>query len=63
MIFIGLATYPSKKEIILKANKTGFPDKQIAKAVNNAEDEVRARRKSGHGSRRSIHPLLSSLLT
>ncbi|KAJ4345707.1 carbamoyl-phosphate synthase (glutamine-hydrolyzing) cpa2 [Didymosphaeria variabile] len=35
-----------KKEIILKAKKLGFSDKQIAKAVNSTENEVRARRKS-----------------
>jgi carbamoyl-phosphate synthase large subunit len=35
-----------KKEIILKAKKMGFSDKQIAKAVHSTEDEVRARRKS-----------------
>ena len=35
-----------KKEIILKAKKLGFSDKQVAKAVNSSEDEVRARRKS-----------------
>jgi carbamoyl-phosphate synthase large subunit len=35
-----------KKEIILKAKKMGFSDKQIAKAVGSTEDEVRARRKS-----------------
>ena len=35
-----------KKEIILKAKKLGFSDKQIAKAVNSTEDEVRARRTS-----------------
>ncbi|KAK8243838.1 hypothetical protein HDK77DRAFT_368989 [Phyllosticta capitalensis] len=35
-----------KKEIILKAKKLGFSDKQIALAVNSTEDEVRARRKS-----------------
>ncbi|KAF2736658.1 carbamoyl-phosphate synthase [Polyplosphaeria fusca] len=35
-----------KKETILKAKKLGFSDKQIAKAVNSSEDEVRARRKS-----------------
>lgn len=35
-----------KKEIILRAKKLGFSDKQIAKAVNSSEDEVRARRKS-----------------
>ncbi|APA06897.1 hypothetical protein sscle_02g016670 [Sclerotinia sclerotiorum 1980 UF-70] len=35
-----------KKEIIQKAKKLGFSDKQIANAVNSTEDEVRARRKS-----------------
>jgi carbamoyl-phosphate synthase large subunit len=35
-----------KKETILKAKKMGFSDRQIAKAVNSTEDEVRARRKS-----------------
>ncbi|KAK8168501.1 hypothetical protein IWX90DRAFT_108026 [Phyllosticta citrichinensis] len=35
-----------KKEVILKAKKLGFSDKQIALAVNSTEDEVRARRKS-----------------
>lgn len=35
-----------KKEIIMKAKKLGFSDKQIALAVNSTEDEVRARRKS-----------------
>lgn len=35
-----------KKEILLKAKKMGFSDKQIAKAVGSTEDEVRARRKS-----------------
>ncbi|KAF2468196.1 carbamoyl-phosphate synthase [Lindgomyces ingoldianus] len=39
-----------KKEMILKAKKLGFSDKQIAKAVNSTEDEVRARRK-GFGIR------------
>ncbi|KAF2835521.1 carbamoyl-phosphate synthase [Patellaria atrata CBS 101060] len=34
-----------KKELITKAKKMGFSDKQIAKAVNSTEDEVRARRK------------------
>jgi carbamoyl-phosphate synthase large subunit len=29
-----------------KAKKQGFSDKQIAKAVNSTEDEVRARRKN-----------------
>lgn len=33
-----------KKELLLKAKKQGFSDKQIAKAVNSTEDEVRARR-------------------
>jgi len=35
-----------KKELMLKAKKMGFSDKQIAKAVNCTEDEVRARRKN-----------------
>jgi carbamoyl-phosphate synthase large subunit len=35
-----------KNEVILKAKKLGFSDKQIAKAVGSTEDEVRARRKS-----------------
>ena len=35
-----------KKELLLKAKKQGFSDKQIAKAVNSTEDEVRARRLS-----------------
>jgi hypothetical protein len=35
-----------KKDIILKAKKLGFSDKQIAKAVGSTENEVRARRKS-----------------
>lgn len=35
-----------KKEILLKAKKMGFSDKQIAKAVGSTEDDVRARRKS-----------------
>ncbi|KAF2146769.1 uncharacterized protein K452DRAFT_262871 [Aplosporella prunicola CBS 121167] len=34
-----------KKEIVSKAKKLGFSDKQIALAVNSTEDEVRARRK------------------
>ncbi|KAF2001135.1 carbamoyl-phosphate synthase [Amniculicola lignicola CBS 123094] len=42
--------YGLKKEILLKAKKLGFSDKQIAKAVNSTEDEVRARRK-GFGIR------------
>ena len=35
-----------KKEILLDAKKMGFSDRQIAKAVNSTEDEVRARRKN-----------------
>jgi len=35
-----------KKELMLHAKKLGFSDKQIAKAVNCTEDEVRARRKN-----------------
>ncbi|EOD47974.1 Carbamoyl-phosphate synthase arginine-specific large chain [Neofusicoccum parvum] len=35
-----------KKEIIMKAKKLGFSDRQIALAVNSTEDEVRARRKT-----------------
>lgn len=35
-----------KKELILKAKKLGFSDKQIALAVGSTEDEVRARRKN-----------------
>ncbi|KAK5239373.1 carbamoyl-phosphate synthase (glutamine-hydrolyzing) cpa2, partial [Cryomyces antarcticus] len=35
-----------KKELIMKAKKMGFSDKQIAKAVGSTEDEVRARRKN-----------------
>lgn len=38
--------YGLKKELMLKAKKMGFSDKQIAKAVNSSEDEVRARRKN-----------------
>ncbi|KAF2084002.1 carbamoyl-phosphate synthase [Saccharata proteae CBS 121410] len=34
-----------KAELIMKAKKLGFSDKQIAQAVNSTEDEVRARRK------------------
>jgi len=37
--------YGVKKELMMKAKKLGFSDKQIAKAVNSSEDEVRARRK------------------
>jgi carbamoyl-phosphate synthase large subunit len=35
-----------KKELLVKAKKQGFSDKQIAKACGATEDEVRARRKS-----------------
>ncbi|CAG8982658.1 hypothetical protein HYALB_00006056 [Hymenoscyphus albidus] len=35
-----------KKELVQKAKKMGFSDKQIAKAVGSTEDEVRARRKN-----------------
>jgi carbamoyl-phosphate synthase large subunit len=35
-----------KKELLTKAKKMGFSDKQIATAVNSTEDEVRARRLS-----------------
>jgi carbamoyl-phosphate synthase large subunit len=38
--------YGVKKELMHKAKKQGFSDKQIAKAVNSTEDEVRARRKN-----------------
>lgn len=38
--------YGIKKELMQKAKKLGFSDKQIAKAVNSTEDEVRARRKN-----------------
>ncbi|TVY44360.1 Carbamoyl-phosphate synthase arginine-specific large chain [Lachnellula subtilissima] len=34
-----------KKELVMKAKKMGFSDRQIAKAVGSTEDEVRARRK------------------
>jgi len=34
-----------KKDLIIKAKKMGFSDKQIANCVNCTEDEVRARRK------------------
>ncbi|KAF2858305.1 carbamoyl-phosphate synthase [Piedraia hortae CBS 480.64] len=33
-----------RKELMLKAKKLGFSDRQIARAVNSTEDEVRARR-------------------
>ncbi|KAL8631531.1 hypothetical protein Q9189_002749 [Teloschistes chrysophthalmus] len=39
-----------KKELVSKAKKTGFSDKQIAQCVGSSEDEVRARRK-GFGIR------------
>ncbi|KAF2234471.1 carbamoyl-phosphate synthase [Viridothelium virens] len=35
-----------KKELLVKAKKLGFSDKQIAKCVHSTEEEVRARRKS-----------------
>lgn len=35
-----------KKELIMKAKKMGFSDRQIANAVGSTEDEVRARRKN-----------------
>ena len=38
--------YGLRKEMILKAKRLGFSDKQIAIYVNSTEDEVRARRKS-----------------
>ncbi|GAB7346346.1 hypothetical protein MBLNU457_5059t2 [Dothideomycetes sp. NU457] len=38
--------YGVKKELMMKAKKLGFSDRQIAKAVNSTEDEVRARRKN-----------------
>ncbi|KAF2403892.1 carbamoyl-phosphate synthase large subunit [Trichodelitschia bisporula] len=34
-----------KQELLLKAKKQGFSDRQIAKAVGSSEEEVRARRK------------------
>jgi carbamoyl-phosphate synthase large subunit len=34
-----------KKELMMKAKKMGFSDRQIAMAVGSSEDEVRARRK------------------
>jgi carbamoyl-phosphate synthase large subunit len=36
--------YGLKKELLMKAKKQGFSDKQIAKALNSSENEVRARR-------------------
>lgn len=38
--------YGVKKELMIKAKKLGFSDKQIALAVNSNEDDVRARRKN-----------------
>ena len=38
--------YGLKKELLHKAKKQGFSDKQIAKALNSTENEVRARRLS-----------------
>ncbi|RFU32036.1 hypothetical protein B7463_g4315, partial [Scytalidium lignicola] len=38
--------YGLKKELLMKAKKMGFSDRQIANAVGSTEDEVRARRKS-----------------
>lgn len=38
--------YGLKKELLTKAKKLGFSDKQIALTVHSTEDEVRARRKS-----------------
>ena len=35
-----------KKELVMKAKKLGFSDRQIALAVGSTEDEVRARRKN-----------------
>jgi carbamoyl-phosphate synthase large subunit len=39
-----------KKELMMKAKKMGFSDRQIAKAVGSTEEDVRARRK-GFGIR------------
>ena len=39
-----------KRELLSKAKKMGFSDKQIARCVGSSEDEVRARRK-GYGLR------------
>ncbi|OQN97737.1 Carbamoyl-phosphate synthase arginine-specific large chain [Cryoendolithus antarcticus] len=38
--------YGVKKELMHTAKKLGFSDRQIAKAVNSTEDDVRARRKN-----------------
>ncbi|KAF4627110.1 hypothetical protein G7Y89_g11049 [Cudoniella acicularis] len=38
--------YGLQKELVMKAKKMGFSDRQIAKAVGSTEDEVRARRKN-----------------
>jgi carbamoyl-phosphate synthase large subunit len=34
------------KELMMKAKKMGFSDRQIGKAVGSTEDEVRSRRKN-----------------
>ncbi|KAF8856983.1 carbamoyl-phosphate synthase-like protein arginine-specific large chain [Acephala macrosclerotiorum] len=38
--------YGIKKELMMKAKKMGFSDKQIAFSIGSTEDEVRARRKN-----------------
>jgi len=38
--------YGLTRDVVMRAKKVGFSDKQIAKAVNSTEDQVRARRKS-----------------
>ncbi|KAF2485370.1 carbamoyl-phosphate synthase large subunit [Neohortaea acidophila] len=50
--------YGVKKELMMKAKKLGFSDKQIANAVNSSEDEVRARRKNF-----GIHPWVKKIDT
>lgn len=50
--------YGVKKELMHKAKKLGFSDKQIANAVNSSEDEVRARRKNF-----GIHPWVKRIDT
>ena len=47
-----------QKDVILKAKKLGFSDKQIANLVGSTEDEVRARRKSF-----GIHPWVKKIDT
>ena len=37
--------YGLTRDVVMRAKKAGFSDKQIAKAVNSTEDQVRARRK------------------